>query len=176
MRHIRKWLALLCAVVCLLPFLTGALAASRIITVDAATTTVERSGAYDTLEEVAVYLSLYGTLPGNYLTKQQAYDAGWDSRSGNLWEVAPGSSIGGDRFGNYEGSLPDARGRTWRECDIGYTGRYRNGQRLLYSSDGLLFYTDDHYNTFRQIEIQHLQTEAVLPAATDKTSGNGAGK
>ena len=171
MRQIRKWLALLCAAVCLLTLETGAMAATRTITVDAAETSVVVSGAYDTLEEVAIYLSLYGALPGNYLTKQKAYDAGWDSRSGNLWEVAPGKSIGGDRFGNYEGSLPEARGRTWRECDIGFTGRYRNGQRLLYSSDGLLFYTDDHYNTFRQIEVLHLQTKAVLPAQTDKAGG-----
>ena len=171
MRQIKKWLALLCAAGCLFVLSAGAMAASKTITVDAAETPVTVSGAYDTLEEVSVYLSLYRKLPGNYLTKQQAYEAGWDSRSGNLWEVAPGKSIGGDRFGNYEGSLPEARGRIWNECDIGFTGRYRNGQRLLYSSDGLLFYTEDHYNTFRWIKVQNLQTDVVLPAATDKAGG-----
>lgn len=60
-------------------------------------------------------------------------------------------SIGGDRFGNYEGALPEAEGRTWKECDVNYQGGYRGSERLLYSSDGLIFYTADHYQTFTQL-------------------------
>ena len=98
--------------------------------------------------EVALYLHLYGHLPDNYLTKQEAEALGWDSSRGNLWEVAPGCCIGGNRFGNYEGALPDADGRKWYECDVNYEGGYRGAERLLYSSDGLIYYTADHYETF----------------------------
>ena len=98
--------------------------------------------------EVALYLHLYGHLPDNYLTKQEADALGWDSSRGNLWEVAPGCCIGGNRLGNYEGALPDADGRKWYECDVNYEGGYRGAERLLYSSDGLIYYTADHYETF----------------------------
>ncbi|MGN1069057.1 MAG: ribonuclease domain-containing protein [Candidatus Fimadaptatus sp.] len=57
-------------------------------------------------------------------------------------------SIGGDRFGNREGLLPDARGRQYYECDVNYDGGYRGGERIVFSSDGLIYYTCDHYNTF----------------------------
>ena len=67
--------------------------------------------------------------------------------------MAEGCSIGGDRFGNYEGSLPSAKGRTWTECDIGYDGGYRGGERIVFSNDGLIYYTDDHYATFDEIEV-----------------------
>lgn len=109
---------------------------------------VDEDGYYNTRDEVAAYIHLYGHLPGNYITKNEARDLGWDSSSGNLWEVADGMSIGGDKFGNYEGLLPDAPGRKWKECDIGYEGGYRGSERILYSSDGLIYYTDDHYETF----------------------------
>ena len=70
------------------------------------TTTVVEGEAYDTPYEVAEYIELYGELPENYLTKEEARDLGWDAREGNLWEVAPGASIGGDYFGNFEELLP----------------------------------------------------------------------
>ncbi len=105
-------------------------------------------GSYTSKEDVALYLHLYGALPGNYLTKDEARARGWDSAAGNLQEVAPGMSIGGDRFGNYEGALPDAQGRVWFECDIDYDGGHRNAKRIVYSSDGLVYYTEDHYETF----------------------------
>lgn len=57
-------------------------------------------------------------------------------------------SIGGDHFGNYEGQLPEAKGRSYKECDIDYEGGYRGGIRIIFSNDGLIYYTDDHYNTF----------------------------
>lgn len=112
---------------------------------------VEEDGTYTSKEEVAVYLHRYGHLPSNYITKSEAQKLGWKSSEGNLDEVAPGMSIGGDRFGNYEGMLPEEEGRTYRECDIDYDGGYRNDRRIIYSNDGLIFYTGDHYETFEQL-------------------------
>jgi len=112
---------------------------------------VEEGQPYSSPEEVAAYLHLYGQLPPNYIRKKDAQALGWDSQKGNLWEVTEQMSIGGDRFGNYEGALPDAPGRSWKECDVNYQGGYRGAERLLYSSDGLIYYTDDHYKTFTQL-------------------------
>ena len=71
---------------------------------------VREDGQYTTRDEVALYIHLYGHLPDNYITKREAHDLGWDSRSGNLWDVADGKSIGGDKFGNYEGLCLRHRG------------------------------------------------------------------
>ena len=114
-------------------------------------------GEYSDKDHVAAYLRTFQELPPNYITKKEAEALGWVSKQGNLWKVAPGKSIGGDRFGNYEGQLPTAKGRQYYECDIDYAldqARYkggRNGKRIIYSSDGLIFYTEDHYNTFEDI-------------------------
>ena len=102
-------------------------------------------------QQIVNYLDLYGELPENFITKNEAKALGWDSRYNYVGEVAPGKSIGGDRFGNYEGSLPSKKGRQWYECDANYRGKKRGAERLLFSSDGLYFYTNDHYNTFTQL-------------------------
>ncbi|MBR5559471.1 MAG: ribonuclease [Oscillospiraceae bacterium] len=112
---------------------------------------VARDGSYSSMQEVADYIHTYGKLPQNYITKNKARDLGWESSQGNLWDVAPGMSIGGDRFGNYEGLLPEANGRTWTECDIDYEGGHRNAKRIVFSNDGLIFYTDNHYESFTQL-------------------------
>ena len=143
-----------------------AFAAAKSVQVSAAEYPVERSGWYSTMEEVAVYLHTYGELPGNFLTKNEAERLGWDNRKGNLDEVAPGCSIGGNRFGNYEGALPDAKGRKWTECDINYTGGYRGGERIVFSNDGLIYYSRDHYNNFVLIEVVE-----DAPAAPQASSG-----
>lgn len=109
---------------------------------------VEEDGQYTSKEEVAEYLYLYGHLPSNYLTKKEAQALGWDNKAGNLGEVAPGMSIGGDHFGNYEGILPEEDGREYHECDIDFDGTYRNAKRIVYSNDGLIYYTEDHYESF----------------------------
>lgn len=103
---------------------------------------------YSTPEEVALYLYVFCELPPNYLTKSEARSLGWVSSEGNLWDVAYGMSIGGDVFGNREGLLPDEPGRTWYECDVNYEGGYRQGERLLFSDDGLICYSPDHYNSY----------------------------
>lgn len=109
---------------------------------------VEEDGEYSSKEEVAAYLYLFGHLPDNYLTKKEAQDLGWVASRGNLWKVAPGMSIGGDRFGNREGLLPTKKGRKYYECDIDFDGKYRNAKRIVFSNDGLIYYTDDHYESF----------------------------
>ena len=143
----------------LLMLLLTPAALAKTITVDAADYDVRREGRYDTMEEVALYLTFFGELPDNYLTKKEAQALGWDSRKGNLWQVAPGCSIGGDRFGNYEGRVPEAKGRRWKECDIGFDGGYRNGQRIVFSNDGLIYHTGDHYASFDEIEVIWSESE-----------------
>ena len=120
---------------------------------DAADYDVEEDGWYDAMEEVAIYLTFFEELPDNYLTKKEAENLGWNSKKGNLWDVAYGCSIGGNRFGNYEGLLPEAKGRNWTECDINFDGGYRGGERIVFSNDGLIYYTGDHYASFDEIEV-----------------------
>ncbi|MDO4961619.1 MAG: ribonuclease domain-containing protein [Eubacteriales bacterium] len=111
---------------------------------------IAEDGSYTDKDSVALYIATYSHLPGNFIKKNDAKDAGWDSGKGNLDEVCPGMSIGGDRFGNYEGSLPDKKGRKYYECDINYNSKkgYRGAERIIYSNDGLVYYTGDHYKTF----------------------------
>ena len=104
-RNLRALLALLLLAALLVP----ACALAKTIKVDAADYDVEEDGWYDSMQEVAIYLTLFEELPGNYLTKKEAQALGWESRKGNLWDVADGCSVGGDRFGNYEGLLPEDR-------------------------------------------------------------------
>lgn len=111
------------------------------------------SGSYTTPEDVAEYIHNFGTLPDNFITKDEAIALGWDNKKGNLWDVAYGKSIGGDRFGNYEKLLPDEKDRIWTECDVNYNGGFRGAERIIFSNDGLIFYTDDHYKTFKEIII-----------------------
>ena len=109
---------------------------------------VSEDGWYDSKEEVALYLHLYGHLPGNYITKKEAEALGWTGGSVEPY-TGEGTAIGGSRFGNYEGLLPRAEGRTYTECDIGTVGASSRGaKRLVFSNDGLIYYTDDHYESF----------------------------
>ncbi len=110
--------------------------------------TIEREGSYTSKEDVALYLFTYGELPSNFVTKDEAKKLGWEASKGNLQKVCKGCSIGGDRFGNREGLLPDKKGRKYYECDIDYHGGTRNEKRIIYSNDGLIYYTKDHYKTF----------------------------
>lgn len=112
---------------------------------------VEKDGRYTTPEDVAEYIHTFGTLPSNFITKKEAQKLGWDNKKGNLWDVTDQMSIGGDYFGNYEGLLPEADGRKYTECDVNYEGGYRGGERIVFSNDGLIFYTNDHYESFTQL-------------------------
>ncbi len=113
--------------------------------------TIAIDGSYSSPEDVSAYLHQYETLPDNFITKSEAEALGWVSSEGNLWEVANGMSIGGDYFGNYEGLLPDGSDIDWHECDVNYEGGYRGSERVLYSNTGLIYYTDDHYESFTQL-------------------------
>lgn len=108
---------------------------------------VKESDEYSSRDEVALYIHLFGHLPANFITKKRARELGW--QGGGLQDFAPGCSIGGDRFGNYEGLLPQAEGRLYTECDIDTCGApSRGAKRIVFSNDGLIFYTDDHYQSF----------------------------
>ena len=109
------------------------------------TPTLAEDGSYTTKEDVALYIHLYGHLPDNFITKKEAQELGWSS--GSLEKYAPGKCIGGDRFGNYEGLLP--KGKKYTECDIDTLGaKSRGAKRIVYSDDGCIYYTDDHYESF----------------------------
>ncbi len=108
---------------------------------------IDRDGSYTSKEDVALYIHTYGELPKNFITKAEAQDLGWSG--GSLEDYAPGMCIGGDRFGNYEGSLPKKSGRKYFECDIDTLGAdSRGAKRIVFSNDGLIYYTDDHYESF----------------------------
>lgn len=98
------------------------------------------------------YVKNYKYLPNYYITKEDALKLGWLPWKGNLDIVAPGKMIGGNVFSNRENKLPSFSGRIWYECDVDYSGGYRNNFRLLYSNDGLIFKTDNHYSNFISIE------------------------
>lgn len=108
---------------------------------------VDENGAYTTKQEVAFYIYTYGHLPSNFITKKEAESLGWSG--GSLEPYAPGKCIGGNRFGNYEGLLPEKDGRQYTECDIDTLGAEKRGaKRIVFSNDGLIYYTEDHYETF----------------------------
>ncbi len=108
---------------------------------------IDEDGRYFDKENVALYIHTYGHLPYNFITKDQARDLGWEG--GNVEEYAPGYAIGGDVFGNREGLLPKAKGRTYYECDIDTDGYHSRGsRRIVFSDDGLIYYTHDHYESF----------------------------
>ena len=111
---------------------------------------IDEFGHYTEMEDVALYIHTFGCLPGNFITKDEARELGWEG--GSLEPYAPGMCIGGDRFGNYEGLLPKEQGRTYTECDIGTLGKDSRGpERIVFSNDGLIFYTPDHYESFEQL-------------------------
>lgn len=108
---------------------------------------LQEDGIYTSRDEVALYIHLYGHLPSNFITKKEAGNLGWEG--GALEPYAPGKCIGGNRFGNYEGLLPEKGGRTYTECDIDTLGAdSRGARRIVFSNDGLIYYTEDHYESF----------------------------
>lgn len=107
--------------------------------------TLDIDGIYDTRDDVALYLHIYGYLPKNYITKAEAKALGWEG--GSVEKHAPGKCIGGSSFGNYEGLLP--QDEEYYECDINTLGKSSRGaERLVYTDDGYIYYTGDHYESF----------------------------
>ncbi|MBQ3103421.1 MAG: ribonuclease [Oscillospiraceae bacterium] len=114
---------------------------------DSAEPSIDEAGCYTSAEDVALYIHTYGHLPSNFITKKEAQSLGWSG--GGLEPYAPGMCIGGNRFGNYEGLLPEKDGRTYTECDIDTLGaESRGAKRIVFSNDGLIYYTEDHYASF----------------------------
>jgi guanyl-specific ribonuclease Sa len=128
---------------------SGQSVTSQSASTDTSGVVVEEGQAYTSPEEVAAYIDQYDELPVNYITKDEAEELGWVSNQGNLWEVTDQMSIGGDYFGNYEEVLPTDD--EYREADVNYEGGFRGSERLIYSDDGDIYYTDDHYETFEQL-------------------------
>ena len=156
-----RWLKLICAALLTVAFLVSLsgcqpkevapVAVSGAVKSDATAVQVEKGKPYSTANEVAAYIHKFRQLQPNFISKLEAQKLGWDQAKGNLWQVADRKSIGGDRFANREGKLPVASGRQYYECDIDYRGGFRGAKRLVYSNDGLVFYSEDHYKTFRQL-------------------------
>lgn len=107
---------------------------------------------YYDVANVVLYLEVYNELPPNYITKSEAQALGWEG--GSVEKYKEGAAIGGDYFGNREGLLPAADGRKYTECDIdthGYSSR--GSRRLVFSNDGLYFYTSNHYESFSEVTV-----------------------
>ena len=114
---------------------------------------IEKNGYYYDLESVVIYIDTYGHLPNNFITKKEAEALGW--QGGSVEKYKKGAAIGGNRFGNYEGKLPNQNGIKYTECDIDTKGSSSRGaKRLIFSSNGKYYYTDDHYETFKEIVIK----------------------
>ncbi len=110
-------------------------------------TLIDKNGSYYSKDDVALYIHTYGKLPSNFITKTEAKSLGWEG--GSVEQYAKGKAIGGDKFGNFEGKLPSKKGRTYTECDIDtYKKSSRGAKRIIFSNDGLVYYTEDHYETF----------------------------
>lgn len=108
---------------------------------------IDEAGEYTSKDDVSLYLYTYAHLPQNFITKSDARALGWSG--GGLDDYAYGKCIGGDRFGNNEGLLPKASGRQYYECDIDTLHNdSRGAKRIVFSSDGLIYYTEDHYESF----------------------------
>lgn len=152
----KKTLGILLSLLLVISFLTGCGSVPKAIPAETPTISDEKpvtedllaeDGIYSSREDVALYIHLYGKLPSNYITKKQAQELGWSG--GSLEPYASGKCIGGNYFGNYEGLLPSKQGRKYIECDIDTLGeKSRGAKRIVYSNDGLIYYTENHYESF----------------------------
>ena len=97
------------------------------------------------------WLKYKGVLPNYYVSRSEAKEKGWKSKSGNFSTLFPGKMFAGGIYQNRNGHLPVKPGRVWYEADINYKYGYRDKHRVLYSNDGLIFVTYDHYYTFHEI-------------------------
>lgn len=122
---------------------------------------LEPNGSYYDLENVVLYLITYDRLPPNYITKNEARALGWEG--GSVEQFQEGAAIGGDRFGNREGLLPQKDGRIYTECDLDTNGaKSRGAKRLVFSNDDLYFYTEDHYETFAEVKVDE-NNQVIVP-------------
>ena len=127
---------------------------------------LDEDGTYNSAEDVSLYLYTYDHLPDNYITKDEARELGWTG--GSVEQVAPGCAIGGDRFGNREGILPDG---SYHECDIGTDGASSRGAKRLVYSDEAIYYTEDHYESFTQLAFY--EEDGVLTVECEGSGHHG---
>ena len=114
---------------------------------------LEENKYYYSKDDVALYIHTDNRLPKNFITKKEARSLGWEG--GSVEKFAQGKCIGGDRFYNNEEILPVKSGRTYTECDIDTLGKNSRGaKRIVFSNDGLIFYTENHYETFEEINFE----------------------
>lgn len=100
-----------------------------------------------TEEKIVIsYVKQNHRLPDYYITKSEARKQGWNPSKGNLCEALPGKAIGGDKFGNREGRLPD--GDKYFEADVNYQCGGRNADRIIYTKNGDVYLTKNHYKSF----------------------------
>ncbi len=118
-----------------------------ILSISAGSATIDKANGAD------YWIAYFGCLPPNYVTKEAAFKIGWQKRKGNLSQISDNLVIGGNVYNNISKKLPSKNGRIWYEADINYIDGYRNAHRLLYSNDGLIFVTYNHYDTFYEIEV-----------------------
>ena len=117
---------------------------------------VQESGKYTTRDSVAAYLCKFNKLPSNYVGKNEGQQL-YESKTGKTfekWNFNPWTTInvmiGGDKFGNNEGLLPQG---SYHEADVDYSAKNRGTKRLVYQSDCVIYYTADHYESFSKLEI-----------------------
>lgn len=159
----QKWLMPMISPEAEAPSVTAAAVATSAPAESAASEPEEKTGPIIAPQDIADYLFAHGQLPDNFITKNQAKQLGWDNQQNYVSDAAPGKSIGGDRYGNYEGTLPVVKGRTYYEADANYVKGRRSAQRIVYSTDGHVYYTEDHYATFTELFPTFQGDTAPLP-------------
>jgi len=98
--------------------------------------------------KVINYVKATRRLPDYYVTKSEAKKNGWVPSKGNLCEVLPGKAIGGDRFSNREKQLPGKE--QYYEADVNYNCGNRNADRIVFTENGEVYLTKDHYKSFQK--------------------------
>lgn len=97
-------------------------------------------------KNVISYVKSNHKLPDFYITKSQAKKQGWVPSKGNLCDVLPGKAIGGDKFSNREKQLP--KGEQYYEADVNYNCGNRGADRIIFTKNGDVWLTKDHYKSF----------------------------
>lgn len=113
--------------------------------------TTSSGGEIDELtrENIVIdYVKQNHRLPDYYITKSEARKQGWNPSQGNLCEVLPGKAIGGDKFSNREKQLP--KGEQYFEADVNYNCGNRNADRIVFTKNGDVWLTHDHYKSFEK--------------------------
>ncbi|KIC63524.1 ribonuclease domain-containing protein [Chryseobacterium taiwanense] len=116
---------------------------------DSASSSLQQSIDQLTEEKTVIsYVKQNHQLPNYYITKNEARNQGWNPSKGNLCDVLQGKAIGGDKFGNREGKLP--KGQKYFEADVNYHCGNRNADRIIFTQNGDVYLTKNHYKSFEK--------------------------